>query len=61
MKYKGHTIERMDSFIQTFFVVDTNLGSAYWSVADAKRAIRGEELKYYPVDIRHQDLTNVPI
>lgn len=50
--YKGHIISVMESaFGQTFFVVDTNLTSAYWSISEAKRAINGKALNYEPVDI----------
>ena len=51
--YKGHTIERTESPIQIFFVVDKNLAEALWSLADAKRFINKTALVSQPVDIRH--------
>ena len=53
MVYKGHRIETTESPMQIVYVVDGDLEHAYWSVADAKRAINGKELKYLPVDVRH--------
>lgn len=50
--YKGRKIETVESPMQVVFSVDGNYASAYWSVADAKRAIRGEGTKYLPVDVR---------
>lgn len=50
--YKGHTIERTETPVQIFFVVDGNLAAALWSVADAKRSINGQQLVSLPVDIR---------
>ena len=51
--YKGHFIQTTESPMQIVYVVDGDLEHAYWSVADAKRAINGKELKYLPVDVRH--------
>lgn len=51
--YKGHKIEQTESPIQIFFVVDGNLKTAYWSIADCKRAINGQQLVSLPVDIAH--------
>ena len=51
--YKGHFIETTESPIQMVFVVNGDREHAYWSIADAKRAINGEQLKYESVDIRH--------
>lgn len=51
--YKGHTIETTESPIQIVYVVDGDREHAYWSIADAKRAINGQETKFYPTDIRH--------
>lgn len=51
--YKGHRIETTESPIQTVYVVDGDRERAYWSIADAKRAINGQELKFVPVDIRN--------
>lgn len=53
MAYKGHRIETTESPMQIVYVVDGDLEHAYWSMADARRAIRGDELKFYPVDVRH--------
>ena len=53
ISYKGHTIEQVESPMQTVFVVDGDRERAYWSVADAKRAINGKELTFFPVDVRH--------
>lgn len=50
--YKGHFIQTTESPMQIVYVVDGDLEHAYWSVADAKRAINGKELKYLPVDVR---------
>lgn len=50
--YKGHRIETTESPIQIVYVVDGDRERAYWSIADAKRAINGQELKFVPVDIR---------
>ena len=50
--YKGHFIQTTESPMQTVYVVDGDLEHAYWSIADAKRAINGNELKYSPVDVR---------
>lgn len=52
MPYKGHRIETTESPLQIVYVVDGDREHAYWSVADAKRAINGKELKYLPVDVR---------
>lgn len=51
VSYKGHLIKTAESPIQIVYVVDGNLNSAYWSIADAKRAINGLPTKYFPVDI----------
>ena len=51
--YKGHVIERTESPMQIFYVVDGDRGNAYWSMADAKRAINGQILKSCLVDIKH--------
>ena len=51
--YNGHRIERVESPMQIVFVVDGDRKNAYWSMADAKRAINGCLLKYFPVDIEH--------
>lgn len=51
--YKRHKIDKAESHLQTFFIVDDKLEAAYWSVADAKRAVNGQPLKYEAVDIRH--------
>lgn len=56
--YKGHKIETTESPIQIVYVVDGDRERAYWSIADAKRAINGQELKSVPVDIRHWFKTN---
>ena len=53
--YKGHEVARVDSPLQTFFVVDGDYSRALWSVADAKRMINGAALKSEPVDIRHMN------
>lgn len=53
--YKGHEVARMDSPMQTFFVVDGDLSRALWSEADAKRMINGTATVYQPVDIRHMN------
>lgn len=53
MAYKGHRIDTTESPMQIVYVVDGDREHAYWSVADAKRAINGKELKSLPVDIRH--------
>lgn len=50
--YKGHIIATTESPIQVVYVVDGNREHAYWSIADAKRAINGQELKSFPVDVR---------
>ena len=51
--YKGHRIETTESPMQVVFVVDGDREHAYWSIADAKRAINGKQLKYWSVDIRN--------
>lgn len=51
--YKGHKIETVESPMQIVYSVDGDYAAAYWSVADAKRAIRGERTIYSPVDVRH--------
>lgn len=51
--YKGHEIATTESPMQIVYVVDGDREHAYWSVADARRAINGQQLKYYPVDVRH--------
>lgn len=51
--YKGHSIEKAESPLQEVYIVDGDLELAYWSMADARRAINGKELKYYPVDVRN--------
>lgn len=51
--YKGHFIQTTESTMQIVYVVDGDLEHAYWSVADAKRAINGKELKSLPTDVRH--------
>lgn len=53
MAYKGHRIETTESPMQIVYVVDGDREHAYWSIADAKRAINGKELKCLPVDVRH--------
>jgi len=53
MAYKGHRIETTESPMQIVYVVDGDREHAYWSIADAKRAINGKELKYFSVDVRH--------
>lgn len=53
MAYKGHRIDTTESPMQIVYVVDGDREHAYWSVADAKRAINGKELKSLPVDVRH--------
>ena len=53
MVYKGHRIVTTESPMQIVYVVDGDREHAYWSVADAKRAINGKELKYLPVDVRN--------
>lgn len=51
--YKGHRIETTESPMQIVFVVNGDREHAYWSIADAKRAINGKEVKYLPVDVRY--------
>lgn len=51
--YKGHSIEKAESSLQEVYIVDGDRKRAYWSMADARRAINGVELKYYPVDVRN--------
>ena len=51
--YKGHRIETTESPMQIVYVVDGDREHAYWSVAAAKRAINGKELKYLPADVRN--------
>lgn len=51
--YKGHFIQKTESPMQIVFVVDGDLKHAYWSIADAKRAINGKPTKSVPVDIEH--------
>lgn len=53
MAYKGHRIDTTESPMQIVYVVDGDREHAYRSIADAKRAINGKELKYLPVDVRH--------
>lgn len=53
ISYKGHKIEQVESPVQIFFTVDGCLTTAYWSIADAKRAINGVLTKSQPVDISH--------
>lgn len=53
MRYKGHRIETTESPMQIVYVVDGDCEHAYWSVADAKRAINGKDLKSCPTDVRH--------
>lgn len=53
MAYKGHRIETTESPMQIVYVVNGDREHAYWSIADAKRAINGKELKSLPVDVRH--------
>lgn len=53
MAYKGHTIETTESPMQIVFVVDGDREHAYWSIADAKRAINGKQTISLPVDVRH--------
>ena len=50
--YKGHTIEKTESPIQIFFVVDGNRAAAFWSISDCKRSINGQQTNSLPVDIR---------
>lgn len=50
--YKGHTIEQVDSPMQTVYCVDGDYSRGWWSMADAKRVIRGEAFKFYPADVR---------
>lgn len=49
--YKGHEIAHVETYFQAFFVIDGDLLHAYWSMADAKRAINGHSLSYEPVSI----------
>ena len=53
--YKGHKVARVESYLQTFFVVDGDYANALWSVADAKRMINGQGTVSLPVDIRHMN------
>lgn len=53
--YKGHEIARVESPLQTFFVVDGNYSRALWSVADAKRMINGKDTLSEPVDIQYMN------
>lgn len=50
--FRGHKIDKVRTpFNQEFFVVDGDKGTAYWSLTDACRALKGEAVKYEPVDI----------
>lgn len=51
-QYKGHSIEKVEQWLQVFFIVDHNFDVACWSMADAKRLIRGESLVYETVKIQ---------
>lgn len=51
VNYKGHKIETTESPLQIVYVVDGNRKSAYWSMADAKRAINGVATKYNSTDV----------
>lgn len=51
IKYKGHRIETVESPIQIVYVVDGVRNNAFWSIADAKRALKGQPTKFYPVDV----------
>lgn len=49
ISYKGHTITVFeDDFHQEFVIIDRNYSKLYYSIADAKRVIRGEQ-PYYEV------------
>lgn len=50
--YKGRKIETAETPMQIVYIVDGDREHALWSVADAKRYIRGEQTKYFPVDVR---------
>ena len=54
--YKGRKIETTETPLQRFFVVDGDLSAALWSLADARRAINGQQTVSLPVDIRHHAL-----
>ena len=46
ISYKGHSIKKVvDDFGQEFFLIDDN-AKLYFSLADAKRVVRGEQPKY---------------
>lgn len=49
--YKGHTVATVESFMQRFFVIDSNLEAAVFSMADAKRQINGQPTRYESVNI----------
>lgn len=49
--YKGNKIETVENPVQIVFVVNSDKAHALWSIADAKRYINGQPLKYYPVDV----------
>ena len=51
LTYKGHKIEKTESYFQIFYVVDGHLEIAFWSVAEAKRHINGQDLKFNTIDI----------
>ena len=51
--YYGHRIEKVESPLQEVYIVDGDREHAYWSMVDARRAIKGGELKYCPVDVRN--------
>lgn len=40
--YKGHKIDKVESPMQRFFVVDNDLAHAWWSMSDAKKSINGQ-------------------
>lgn len=50
--YKGHKIERAETPFQVFYVVDGRSECALWSMAEAKRLINGQDLKFNTIDIR---------
>lgn len=50
--YKGHVIETTESPMQVVYVVDGDREHAYWSIADAKRAINGKQTISLSVDVR---------
>lgn len=50
VSYKGHTITLFtDGFQQEFAIIDNNEAKLYGSIADAKRAVRGEQ-PYYEIN-----------